>query len=70
MTTSTPPPVFNEIQIRARCPSAHAQGFCAECDDTEYINRWVKIDDLLRHVTMDGMTVNLEWHNPTVTEVR
>lgn len=70
MPANTPPPVFNEIQIRAMCPNDHTQGFCTECDDTEYINRWVKIDDLLKHVTMDGMSVNLEWHNPTVTEVR
>ena len=39
-----------------------------ECDDTEYINRWVNIDDLLNHITMDNMVVNLQWHNPIITE--
>ena len=61
-------PIFNEIQIRAKCTEEHTQGLCMECDDTEYINRWVNIDDLLKHVTMDNMVVNLQWHNPTITE--
>lgn len=61
-------PIFNEIQIRAKCTDDHTQGFCITCDDTEYVNRWVKIDDLLKHVTMDNMAVNLEWHNPTIIE--
>ena len=68
MSTNSPPPVFNEIQIRAKCSAEHTRGFCTECDDTEYINRWVNIDDLLKHVTMDNMVVNLQWHNPTITE--
>lgn len=62
---NTPPPVFNEIQIRARCTSDHTI-FCLECEDTYYVNRWVKIDDLLRHVTLDNMKVNLQWHPPTI----
>ena len=62
-------PIFNEIQIRAKCPNDHTSGFfCTECDDTDYINRWVIIDDLLKHVTMDNMNVNLQWHNPTIIE--
>ena len=68
MPTNVPPPVFNEIQIRAKCPHDHTAGFCLECDDTEYINRWVSVDDLLKHITMDNMEVNLQWHIPTITE--
>lgn len=60
-------PLFNEIQIRAVCPNEH-EHMCLDCDDTGYINRWVNIADLLKHVTMDGMEVNLEWRNPTITE--
>ena len=60
-------PLFNEIQIRALCPNEH-EHMCLDCDDTGYINRWVNIDDLLKHVTIDGMQVNLAWRNPTITE--
>ena len=60
-------PLFNEIQIRAVCTNEH-ENICLDCDDTGYINRWVNIADLLKHVTMDGMEVNLEWRNPTITE--
>jgi len=68
MSTNSPPTVFNEIQIRAKCSAEHTRGFCTDCDDTEYINRWVSIDDLLKHITMDNMPVNLQWHNPTIIE--
>ena len=40
--TNTIPPIFNEIQIRAKCPNDHSS-FCTECEDTEYIERWVLI---------------------------
>jgi hypothetical protein len=66
--TNMPPPLFNEIQIRAKCTHAHTHEFCMECDNTEYINRWVKIDDLLKHITMDNVVVNLQWHNPIIVE--
>ena len=68
MTEKSPPPVFNEVQIRAKCVYEHTHEFCNECDDTGYINRWVKIDDMLRHITMDNTVINLEWHNPTIVE--
>ena len=61
------PLIFNEIEIRAKCTNDH-QLFCIECDDTGYINRWVLIDDLLSHVTLDNMKVNLQWHPPTIME--
>ena len=60
-------PLFNEIQIRALCPNEH-EHMCLDCDDTGYINLCVNIDDLLKHVTMDCMQVNLAWRNPTITE--
>ena len=41
---------------------------CLECDDTEYINRWVKIDDLLGQVTLDHMPVNLQWRSPIIND--
>jgi len=65
--TNTIPPIFNEIQIRAKCTNDHSS-FCTECEDTEYIERWVLIDDLLAHLTLDNMKVNLQWHPPTITE--
>ena len=65
--SSQPPLIFNEIEIRAQCTNAH-ELFCTECDDTGYINRWVLIDDLLSHVTLDSMKVNLQWHPPTIVD--
>lgn len=70
MAKSYPMPNFDEIQIRAMCPYPHEeqQGMCLECDDTEYINRWVKIDDLLGQVTLDNSPVNLQWRSPIINE--
>ena len=30
--SDNPPPIFNEIQIRAKCTNDHST-FCNECDD-------------------------------------
>ena len=65
--SSQPPLIFNEIEIRAQCTNGH-ESFCTECDDTGYINRWVLIDDLLSHVTLDNIKVNLQWHPPTIMD--
>ena len=62
-----PPLVFNEIEIRAKCTYDHSH-FCIECEDTGYVNRWVLIDDLLNHVTMDNMKVNLQWRPPNIVD--
>ena len=60
------PPIFDEIQIRAKCPREHDNDICLECDDTEYINCWVKIQDLLHNISIDGVPVELEFVSPTI----
>ena len=63
------PPIFDEIQLRAKCTIEHGLNFCAECDNTGYINLWVKVSDVLKYVTMDEMPVNLQWNPPQIVVV-
>ena len=60
------PPVFDEIQIRAKCTNEHDDTICLNCDDDDYIYCWVKVQDLLHNITIDGQYVELGFITPTI----